>query len=645
MTENLLLNKRERSKEKLYHDKARLILKYEGDVENNKANGEGISYYDYSFMEGYKISKKEYEGWWENGKKSEKGISYYDDSFNNSDKKEYDGDWENGERNGQGTSYYKDGEIKYEGQWKDNKRYGNGVSYRELTGIKSYEGEWKNDKKNGKGTYFFQDGSRYEGEWKNDKQDGTGTQYYPNGTVEYEGELKNGVIDGKGTRYYPDGTIEYDGEWKDNKQDGKGTQYYPNGTIEYEGEWKDGTMDGKGIHYYPDGTIEYDGEWKNDKQDGTGIYINKIKNIILYGSFLDGIPQEGGQISDSELTNFNKNDNQLSVIESQVEQSKFIEKFLEELSKSSRNTQLQAIQILEKNKFFLNYLLLKINSVNNLSEEINNVNNDLLLNNTEFSQIYLQYLEAKNLCTNPNQYEGKWNLEYLKHIKEFENLSLTLDGGKVLKQHNLYEFNQEEDKKIEKLSNIEAYDQALIYALHYFNNDYLFSENEQGIKFIHIKNEGISSKDFLIFFIDQNEMIDNFEIKLESIIKNKKPAVHGISYYFCKSLDNQELSLSGGIQLSQNDYLSGASNVIKAGLDNDQAAQIFLIGFQDTKYMENDDELFELINEHKNCAILFNKNGKNIPLDVSGFSKEKPSNLMSPKDSNKMIEDDKEPQL
>ena len=58
--------------------------------------------------------------------------------------------------------------------------------------------------------------------------------------------------------------------------------------------------------------------------------------------------------------------------------------------------------------------------------------------------------------------------------------------------------------------------------------------------------------------------------------------------------------------------------------------------------MQNDQELFDVINQHKeSCAILFkNKDGQNITLQIGDLNKmyDKPSGLISLSDVNKMIE-------
>ena len=144
---------------------------------------------------------------------------------------------------------------------------------------------------------------------------------------------------------------------------------------------------------------------------------------------------------------------------------------------------------------------------------------------------------------------------------------------------------------------------------------------------------------FLIFLIDKNVIInDKHKEELEEIIKDKKPAIHNTTYYFCKLLGNQKLELSGGVQLSQDNFLTEASNVVNAGLNDDNFAKIFLLDSKNIAEMKSDKQLFEFINEHEDCAILFkNQDGKIIPLDVSGLSKEKPSNSMIPETSNKII--------
>jgi antitoxin component YwqK of YwqJK toxin-antitoxin module len=145
-----------------FDDQGRVI--YEGQWENGKRHGQGISYHLIvnSMM-------KSYDGQWKNGQRDGNGISYQNVSYK--EVKEYEGQWRNGQRHGQGKAHKEgDERVIYEGHWENGERHGQGISYKDTHGPieKEYEGQWKNDQRHGQGISF----SSYQpqqGRWENDE--------------------------------------------------------------------------------------------------------------------------------------------------------------------------------------------------------------------------------------------------------------------------------------------------------------------------------------------------------------------------------------------------------------------------------------------------------------------------------------------
>lgn len=78
-------------------------------------------------------------------------IEYYD---NNSNSIKYEGNWQNGKYNGQGVLRYQNGNKNYEGDWVDGKKTGLGTLFYEGTGTLQYTGAWVSDEMHGDGTIF-----------------------------------------------------------------------------------------------------------------------------------------------------------------------------------------------------------------------------------------------------------------------------------------------------------------------------------------------------------------------------------------------------------------------------------------------------------------------------------------------------------
>jgi len=93
----------------------------------------------------------------------------------------YEGEIRNNKANGQGAFTYAD-EGKYLGEYKDNKKHGQGT-HTWANGDK-YIGEWKDDKMHGQGTYTHTNGKIENGEWKNDKLNGFVKVTHANGTIQ-----------------------------------------------------------------------------------------------------------------------------------------------------------------------------------------------------------------------------------------------------------------------------------------------------------------------------------------------------------------------------------------------------------------------------------------------------------------------------
>jgi len=70
----------------------------------------------------------------------------------------YEGEWQNNRANGKGQFWHADGDV-YEGNWKDDKANGYGL-YQHADGAR-YLGEWKDDMQHGSGVETWADGSKY----------------------------------------------------------------------------------------------------------------------------------------------------------------------------------------------------------------------------------------------------------------------------------------------------------------------------------------------------------------------------------------------------------------------------------------------------------------------------------------------------
>tara|TARA_R110002096_G_scaffold238027_6_gene429365 strand:+ start:3812 stop:4573 length:762 start_codon:yes stop_codon:yes gene_type:complete len=101
----------------------------------------------------------------------------------------YFGEIQNNKANGEGMGYYRSGNV-YIGTWKNNLREGKSGTYYFLNGDR-YEGNYLKDRREGTGTYYWASGDRYEGEWLNDKRNGYGVLYGSDNKVKMKGTWKN----------------------------------------------------------------------------------------------------------------------------------------------------------------------------------------------------------------------------------------------------------------------------------------------------------------------------------------------------------------------------------------------------------------------------------------------------------------------
>ncbi len=100
----------------------------------------------------------------------------------------YFGEVENGKANGEGIGNHATGSV-YDGEWKNNQKHGKGT-YKWAEG-EVYKGEFENDKLKGTGTYYWVNGDRYEGEWANNQRNGIGTLYDKDNKVVLKGVWKD----------------------------------------------------------------------------------------------------------------------------------------------------------------------------------------------------------------------------------------------------------------------------------------------------------------------------------------------------------------------------------------------------------------------------------------------------------------------
>ena len=203
----------------------------------------------------------------------------------------YEGEIKNNKANGNGTFIFgldsKWAGDRYEGQYIDNKIHGEGI-YNFASGSK-YIGEFRQNKRHGQGTYIFVSGNKYVGEFKNGKYNGQGTFTFNSGE-KYVGEFKNGKENGQGTYTYKSGN-KYVGEFKNGKYNGQGTFIFKSGAKDV-GEFQNGKLNGFAIRYDKYGTILKQGIWKDDKflySQNKSTSSNSNSKLDKYKSFCEEI--------------------------------------------------------------------------------------------------------------------------------------------------------------------------------------------------------------------------------------------------------------------------------------------------------------------------------------------------------------------
>ena len=192
--------------------------------------------------EGYGVfiseDNEKMEGLWREGKLFKGRIFKNDGSF-------YEGEINENKANGDGAFYFYNGDV-FKGKWIDDLQTGLGSRIFE-DGYK-YEGEFLNDHFNNQGLFTWPDGSLYEGNFENSTikargvfknstggvYDGLWSNNMPNGhgIYNYSGKFK-GVV--------------YSGDFKNGKKEGKGKCTFSKENF-YEGEWMAGFPHGKGSY-------------------------------------------------------------------------------------------------------------------------------------------------------------------------------------------------------------------------------------------------------------------------------------------------------------------------------------------------------------------------------------------------------------
>ena len=96
----------------------------------------------------------------------------------------YIGEVQNNKANGNGIGIWVTGSV-YKGEWKNNIRHGQGVH--EWPDGEKYDGMYVEGKRQGFGKYYWPNGERYEGQWDKDQRNGKGVLFDPDGNIRFEG--------------------------------------------------------------------------------------------------------------------------------------------------------------------------------------------------------------------------------------------------------------------------------------------------------------------------------------------------------------------------------------------------------------------------------------------------------------------------
>jgi len=169
---------------------------YEGEINENKANGDGAIYF---------YNGDVFKGKWIDDLQTGHGSRIFQDGF------KYEGEFLNDHFNNQGIFTWPDGSL-YEGNFENSTIRARGV-FKNLSG-EVYDGLWSNNMPNGHGTYNYTGkfkGVVYEGDFKNGKKEGNGKSTFSEENF-YEGEWMAGFPHGKGS--YNVGKNTHKGIWR-----------------------------------------------------------------------------------------------------------------------------------------------------------------------------------------------------------------------------------------------------------------------------------------------------------------------------------------------------------------------------------------------------------------------------------------------
>jgi len=316
----------------IFEDEEKRKLKYMGQLSEEKYEGRGILYSNYTldgyFKDGlmngyfrvYKNNSKDliYEGFYLNNQYHGKGILY-----NGRGKKVFDGCFKFGKRHGIGIEYFHKGILKrkmvYNGgnplkecfgelyDEKNNLIYqgllidlrpsdGKGITIYDRFRCTIYIGDISNFEYNGKGILFYERSNKeyFDGFFEM----GSfiyGSLYNPQGNKLYEGEfIDNKPKESKNIKLYElNMDLKFEGGLSEGKYHGNGKLYQDKKLI-YEGNFQNGLYGGNGILYL-DEISRYEGFFKEGKFHGHGKII-KEQYIYFEGEYLDGKKHGKGKI-------------------------------------------------------------------------------------------------------------------------------------------------------------------------------------------------------------------------------------------------------------------------------------------------------------------------------------------------------------
>jgi uncharacterized coiled-coil protein SlyX len=100
----------------------------------------------------------------------------------------YLGEVEDGKANGNGIGIWANGSL-YRGGWRNNMRHGEGEF--EWPDGDKYAGEFANGQIEGEGTYYWKSGERYEGTFTNNRRNGSGILFDQDGNIKFKGQWKD----------------------------------------------------------------------------------------------------------------------------------------------------------------------------------------------------------------------------------------------------------------------------------------------------------------------------------------------------------------------------------------------------------------------------------------------------------------------